>query len=289
MCCTDTGQVSTLKRCFLPPVLVGQKKKRKTFLIARVEELTFFIQSFSSMVVMKKEGRKRSEDKFSNVQTGKKSHLRRSNQHSHCCDSAASQHTLQHKRKSLIALFCLSQAKESLKHRWRQHSLRMKQGKDYSGLYKEGPEGTIFLSTWQAKSTCEIFAILIHLSLYRLQAIPELSLAWRAKGHGSARESNIHKGLWRWTACCSVQVVLHHSSRVVSSYPPPPQPRLNNGYKLNNYTSGSYSKCCLGRSRGGETTPLTLSIVTMNLTQQAIQFFVIFKWQTFWLVKAGTI
>ena len=28
MCCTDTGHVSTLNRCFLPPVLVGGKKKK---------------------------------------------------------------------------------------------------------------------------------------------------------------------------------------------------------------------------------------------------------------------
>lgn len=52
----------------------------------------------------------------------------------------------------------------------------------------------------------------------------KLAWDWRHRSEEqrvrSVRESNIHKGLWRWTACRSLQVVLYQSSRVILSYPP---------------------------------------------------------------------
>lgn len=52
----------------------------------------------------------------------------------------------------------------------------------------------------------------------------KLAWDWRHRSEEqrvrSVRESNIHKGLWRWTSCRSLQVVLYQSSRVILSYPP---------------------------------------------------------------------
>lgn len=163
----------------------------------------------------------------------------------------------------------------------------MRYGKDYSDLCEEGPQGTMFLFGfiyWEA--TGFHAANKIYLWSHRnphpshsLDCRPEM--IWheiedkRVKSKGPVLQGSqiSRRGCGDEQLVATNKLSFTKSSRVIFSCPPP-QPRLNNSCKSNNYKSGSWlqmlprqeSRCQVEKKMA----PITLCIDSVKFLQQAI-------------------